>query len=59
MEEFDQDWFVDLFRVSLPQMKLYARWDKKCPRPFCVIGYDTKSMSFKKFKSKILALKVR
>ena len=58
MSEFDDHWFENFYRCSISKMKLFDPWDIHCPRPFCVIGYDSRMMTFSQFQKKILKLKV-
>ena len=55
---FDDFWYEEMFRVSLPEMRLHALWDKTCTKPFVCIGYDVRTMTFENFKKKIRQLKV-
>ena len=55
-EKFDHFWYEEQFRVSLDDMKLYHIRDTECKKPFVVIGFNNKEMSFRRFKNKIRIL---
>ena len=55
-EKFDSFWYEEYYRVSLSDMKLYHIQDKSCQKPFVVIGYKIKEMTFRRFKNKVRML---
>ena len=55
-ESFDSFWFEERFRVSICDMKLSHIQDRSCKKPFVVIGYNSKEMSYRRFKNKIRSL---